>query len=928
MATDRDFQYDLRCNMQPLLLPACALAAGMFVADAAGVPSTHALAGLVAAATATMVAHRLGSARLAYAAMLLSVMLAGGWRLVAAREAADARPIRALVDTGRIRPADSLHAIGTAEDVPELLPSGARLRVRVSGLTLADGHACEIDGRATVSVRLDDGASSWALSSLGIERGTPLRIAAEAAEDQGFRNPGLETLRTRIRRNGFDLSLRIAGPDAIEVTGTSNGCPVLRRVARIRTWGLDAIDRSFPVRTAGILRALLLGDEAHLDEATAENYRRSGAYHVLVISGAHVALLAGLSLWLVGRATRSPAARLAAGAAPVWLYALVLGGPAPVVRAALGVTVALIAPLAGRRAPPPNTLALAAVIVLVADPFAIRDPSFQLTFAAVAAIVCIAAPLAARFAEVGRWRPHRATPYPPVCGNVLRTCAEALFWEDRRFRTDRRTEAVRFRTAKAAAATWLSRLRLQALIQRVVAGLAIAVIVQVTLSPFAVTSFGRVTLVGTPWALAVEALLALALVAGLGFLAVCAVAPAASGPVEWLAHRLVEASNDVAAAAPAGWPVGAPSGWRSVGLWIAPIAVAVVAAVIGRWHPLPRSRQEMVGPRSPTRRLRVAAVAAFALLVSIGAPGGDRPTDGRLFVLFLDVGQGDAAFVRFPDGTTILVDAGGRPRFDEPLGLADGSEIFAERFEIGDRVVSVSLLAQGFARVDWLVATHGDVDHVGGFDSVIRRMSTDRVVVGAGADAAERAFARSAAERGLGILQLAAGDRIDVGGTRLEVFWPPPNAPPGNDGSLVFRIVHGSRSVLFAGDIEASGESALLALAATEGWDLRADVLKVPHHGSRGASTSGFLASVAPRWAVVSAPRRSPYGHPHPEALARLQSAGAVVLQTGIDGALGFTTDGDEIELLRIAEPSTQLLPPELDHGARSDRTNLPGGPP
>jgi competence protein ComEC len=174
---------------------------------------------------------------------------------------------------------------------------------------------------------------------------------------------------------------------------------------------------------------------------------------------------------------------------------------------------------------------------------------------------------------------------------------------------------------------------------------------------------------------------------------------------------------------------------------------------------------------------------------------------------------------------------------------------------------------------------------------------------------------------------LGAGDALEIGGARLEVVWPTTDAPIGNDGSLVFRIVFGGRSMLFTGDIEEAGEASLLRLAAERGFALHADVLKVSHHGSRGASSAAFIGSIAPKWAVVSAPRKSPYGHPHAETLRRLRAGGAMVIQTGIDGAVGFVTDGHELVLQRIAESGTQLLPPDFDHGARCDRTKSPGGP-
>src|SRR6185369_4797044 len=142
------------------------------------------------------------------------------------------------------------------------------------------------------------------------------------------------------------------------------------------------------------------------------------------------------------------------------------------------------------------------------------------------------------------------------------------------------------------------------------------------------------------------------------------------------------------------------------------------------------------------RRAGVAALAAVALC-SVGlfaAPPGRTAGDGLLRVIFLDVGQGDAALVRFPGGETMLVDAGGRPRFDAPLGFDEGAPLYAERFDVGERVVCEALWTLGVGRLDYVVASHGDVDHVGGFAAVLARMRVGRALLAAGPDPHEAAL--------------------------------------------------------------------------------------------------------------------------------------------------------------------------------------------
>jgi competence protein ComEC len=125
---------------------------------------------------------------------------------------------------------------------------------------------------------------------------------------------------------------------------------------------------------------------------------------------------------------------------------------------------------------------------------------------------------------------------------------------------------------------------------------------------------------------------------------------------------------------------------------------------------------------------------------------------------------------------------------------------------------------------------------------------------------------------------------------RLEAFPRAAGAAGPNDGSIVLRLTYGAFRAILPGDLEAGGEAALLAASGPDAW--RADVLKVAHHGSRGASGPAWLAAVRPRLAVVSAGAGNVHGHPHPATLGRLAAAGAVVARTDRDGAITIRTDG------------------------------------
>ena len=269
----------------------------------------------------------------------------------------------------------------------------------------------------------------------------------------------------------------------------------------------------------------------------------------------------------------------------------------------------------------------------------------------------------------------------------------------------------------------------------------------------------------------------------------------------------------------------------------------------------------------------LAIVVVALWLASRGLP------DGRLHVYFLDVGQGDAILMRAPDGRKVLIDGG-----PSPAALLS---------EIG------ALLPFWDRRLDLVVLTHPDGDHMTGLVALLERYHVTQVLDTIQADAAPEAAAwreelaarripRSFAERGM---------RLLIGDVVLTVLNPGPTPPPlepragGNDASVVLRIDYGETSMLLSGDVESEGERKMLAA----GLPLRADVLKVGHHGSRNSTSAPFLTAVAPSLAVIQVGAGNRFGHPHADLLARL--ANIRILRTDRDGRIGVTSNGQRLSV-------------------------------
>jgi competence protein ComEC len=290
-------------------------------------------------------------------------------------------------------------------------------------------------------------------------------------------------------------------------------------------------------------------------------------------------------------------------------------------------------------------------------------------------------------------------------------------------------------------------------------------------------------------------------------------------------------------------------------------------------------------------RLLLWVAVLWSSLAAAGSTGTDARTQlsspGRLTVTFFDVGQGDAALIVSPAGKTVLID-GGPP---------DASHALAAR---------VQALVKG--PLDLIVLSHPHLDHLGGLTEVVERVGAKRFLDPRFPHPSE-AYRRLLSALGSAGVELRGVEtdeaqpmRIGLGPEAyLEVLWPRPKQrgylkgtrSDVNANSLVLRLRHGRTRILFTGDSEAPTEEALLA----QGFDLRADVLKVAHHGSRHSSLTPFLQAVHPRAAVISCGRNNEFRHPSPPTLQRLEDLPAEVFRTDEDSEIQLVSDGTQIRL-------------------------------
>jgi beta-lactamase superfamily II metal-dependent hydrolase len=271
-------------------------------------------------------------------------------------------------------------------------------------------------------------------------------------------------------------------------------------------------------------------------------------------------------------------------------------------------------------------------------------------------------------------------------------------------------------------------------------------------------------------------------------------------------------------------------------------------------------------------------LVVFALAAARAWAGAaDQPRgDARLTVHFIDVGQGDAVLVQAPSGKRMLVDGG-------PA-------------ETSDRLVSY-LKRHGVSSVDVVVATHPHADHIGGLLEVLKAFSVG-LVVDSGKIHTTTTYERFLTlvdQKGASFRLGRAGDVIDLGpGLDVTILHPSePLAESMNDCSIVLRLRFRGVSFLLMGDAEREAEDAILR----SGLEVRADVLKVAHHGSSSSSSPRFLKAVSPAIAVVLVGAGNPFGHPHQATLRNLVACGSRVFRTDIHGDVVVGTDGSAIRV-------------------------------
>ena len=812
-----------------------------------------------------------------------------------------------LFDCGALRIEEPVELYAQLVADPELAPDRIYLYLELERVRSLQ-RSYQARGGVRIIVPFSDDRSRLEYDALGIRYGARLRMIAQLRVRREYGNPGAPPFDEILESQGLVATGWVRSPLLIEKLDPGRPGRLAARLFSLRSDAIRLFLRHLPPPTAGLLIASLFGNRYFLTRDTAEPFRIGGTFHLLVISGLHMAMIATVVFWLLRRMTGYRFVQYGGCLLVVWSYGVMVGAQPAVMRAVVMLTLVLIGQYLFRQLSGGNSLAGAGIVLLAWQPGDLFNPGFQVSYLTVGVIVFLTGPVLERVREIGRWRPTTRTPWPPRVSTGVAWIAEVLYWDDWRDRREMGGQKVRFRLFKAHPARWISRWRLQPLLRWVVATVVTTTGVQLALLPLMISGFHRFSLL-SPLINVVEAVLVTALM-GLGVIFLLFHLLLAEWACEAvpIIDRLGHLTVDLGARA-ANWPGG---GWRVPDFGPSAVilysvyggGLLLLTVMINRWNPL--ARGDGPGDQARRRLRRCCALLAGGLVIAIAALLVTHPhrhifDRGRLSLTFLDVGQGDAIVVSFPQGRLMMVDSGGDAVFHRQSDNddADGGHPFIEdRLGIAEAAVLPYLWSRGIDRLDWIVASHGDNDHIGGFTDLVRNLRTGEALQARGEDGRFRAEMRAA---GVPIRELSAGECWDIDGVKVEVL---AGSGRGNNGSLVIRLRFGQRSFMLTGDIEKEAERELVG----RGGSLQTDVLKVAHHGSATSSTAEFLDRTQAAIAVISAGRNNSFGHPSPQVVERLRSRGMKVYETSRVGAITISTDGTDLrtEHQALTAPPTE----------------------
>lgn len=674
--------------------------------------------------------------------------------------------------------------------------------------------------------------------------GDTLAIRTELKRPDSFRTPGVFDYAQYLARKDIWLTGFVHSPLFLQkVTEHPSFLHSLRYMPeRLRTKIGEHIDRAVPVRISGVYRALLIGDRSHIDEDTLEIFKGSGTMHILAISGLHVAIIGTLLyagiFWLLSRSETLLLRFTIKKWAAFFSLPVLLG---------YGL-------LAGMNTPVVRAVIMSSVVIIALCTNRQKSPGPLVAFAALLILVIDPVQLFTVSFQLS---------FSAIIGILflLPVLKRLLFTS---------TESTLEPSKKERIINWLA------------AGLLVSLVANLATAPIALAVFNRFSTVGPFANLVIEPLICLWSLAA-GFLAIPFVFLQPEIATYLLQFGAVGLNTAMHAAAffssfsfSTIW-LPSPPPWLLV-IYFCSLTGFACSCSKKRWWALP-----------------AFCSLSLCLWLFVHPPQEYQAQEEDFFrISYLDVGQGSATFLEYPHGLRVLIDGGGSS---------------FSTTTVGERVIAPFLWSKGIRKIDAIIITHPDADHYNGLGFIIKHFSPKIVWVRDrdGHDSKYKRLVQFAEEQGVSLFIPRKNDLLREGSTSLKcvanvsawentayrnITGSSSRSNSGNNG-LVLKACVRRFCALFPGDIGRSSEQALI----DQGFDLHADVLLSPHHGSITSNSRHFLEAVAPKYLLVSAGRSTKGSFPHLGLAKDCENQSIKLFTTADQGTLQIIASRDSAQV-------------------------------
>lgn len=589
--------------------------------------------------------------------------------------------------------------------------------------------------------------------------------------------------------------------------------------------------------TAAMFLGLMIGTKEGISEEIEENFKNASLSHVLAVSGMHITyIILGLNILLKNTLGKRITNILII---PILIIYMLISGFTPsITRAGIMGILVVISKLIHRKNDIFTSIAASLLIILISNPYLIQNLGLQLSYAGTLGIILF---------------------YKKTL-NILTNIH------------------IKNRTYK-----FKIKPKINKYVDKLKDISALSIAVQIVIFPIIIVQFNTFT----PYFLIANILLSIIIapivILGFVFMIVVLINPSIADILSKLIEisiKLIQSISEIGKLPFSKIYISTPKLFWVLIYYLIIITIFVVYEIYSSKKPnmtQMRARNLIalikIKARTNHNKIKRILILASIILTIINF------IPKNLKIHFIDVGQGDSTLIITPHNKTILIDGGGSSNSD---------------YDVGKNTLLPYILDRGIKKIDIIIISHFDDDHVGGLFYILKEIKVEKVIIGKQFENCENyeKFMEIVKEKNIKVIEVKSGNRIKIEkNLYIDILWPTDKEITENvlnNNALVFKLNYKDFSILFTGDIEEVAEKKILKLYSKSEKILKADILKVAHHGSKTSSTEEFLDLVKPKIALIGVGKNNKFGHPNEEILERLEDLNCKIFRTDLNGEISI----------------------------------------